>query len=187
MQISQEHPLQRLFHELVREQFSRRAHVYDADIAEYVSRVLVDFADVEHLYRIRNAQGRLLEDVAEMLVESNPLLNASSFDREREVRKHVGDFTLFFSGFFPELVASLPRVRWHSLDAVIDYVKAGKESYAVVAAFNLFEYRAEAPLFRRLSEQFEQCVFGLNLVKHEIEELQSGSQRRLRTDLGLES
>jgi len=68
---------------------------------------------------------------------------------------------------------------------VIDYVRAGKES--VVAAFNLFEYREEAPLFRRLSEQFEQCVFGLNLVKHEIEELQSGSQRRLRTDLGLES
>jgi hypothetical protein len=84
----------------VREQFSRGAHVYDADIAEYVSRVLVDFADVEHLYRIRNAQGRLLEDVAEMLGESNPLLDASSFDREREVRKHVGDFTLFFSGFF---------------------------------------------------------------------------------------
>jgi hypothetical protein len=186
MQISQEHPLQRLFHELVREQFSRRAHVYDADIAEYVTRVLVDFADVEHLYRIHNAQGRPLEDVAEMLIESNPLLDAPSFDREREVRKHVGDFTLFFAGFFPELVASLPRVRWPSLDAVIDYVKAGKESYAVVAAFNLFEYRAEAPLFRRLSEQFEQCVFGLNLVKHEIEELQGGSDPRFRPDFGVE-
>jgi len=83
-------------------------------------------------------------------------------------------------------VASLPRVRWPSLDAVIDSVKAGKESYAVVAAFNLFEYRAEAPLFRRLSEQCEQCVFGLNLVKHEIEELQGGSYRQRRTDLGLD-
>src|SRR5438093_1404595 len=30
---------------------------------------------------------------------------------------------------------------------LIDYVAAGKESYAVVAAFNVFEYRHEAPLF----------------------------------------
>jgi len=76
-----------------------------------------------------------------MLVESNPLLDASSFDREREVRKHVGDFTLFFTGLFPKAVASLPRLRPFSIDTFIDYVSAGKESYAVVAAFNLFEYR----------------------------------------------
>ena len=81
-------------------------------------------------------------------------------------------------------MASLPRVRSRSLDALIDYVTAGKESYAVVAAFDLFEYRDEAPLFRRLSDQFEQCVFGLNLVKHEIEELQGGPHRQLRTGLG---
>jgi hypothetical protein len=121
-----------------------------------------------------------------MLVESNPLLEASSFDREREVRKHVGDFTLFFTGLFPEAVASLPRLRPFSLDAFIDYITAGKESYAVVAAFNLFEYEREAPLFRRLSDRFEQCVFGLNLVKREIEELQGSSYRQLRSDLGLD-
>jgi hypothetical protein len=69
------------------------------------------FADIEHLYRIRNAQGRLLEDVAEMLVESNPLLDASSFDRKRQVRKHVRDFTLFFSGLFPERIDRRDRQR----------------------------------------------------------------------------
>ena len=61
------------------------------------------------------------------------------------------------------------------------------DSYAVVAAFNLFEYRHEAPLFRRLSDRFEECVFGLNLVKREIEEVQGGAYRQLRSDLGLDS
>ena len=103
-----------------------------------------------------------------MLVESNPILDATSFDRERAVRKHIGDFTLFFSGFFPEAIASLPRIHPLSVDAFVDYVAAGKESYAVVAAFNLFEYRDEAPLFKRLSERFEDCVDGLHLVKREI-------------------
>jgi len=55
---------------------------------------------------------------------------------------------------------------------------AGKESYAIMAAFNLFEYRAEAPLFRRLSEQFEQCVLGLSLVKQEIDALQGSRPDR---------
>jgi hypothetical protein len=187
MRISEEHPLRKLFQELVWRHFFRGAQLYDSDIAEYVSGVLTDFTYVDNVYRIRNAGGRRLEEVAEMLVESNPLLDAPSFDREREVRKHVGDFTLFFTGLFPEAVASLPRLRPLSLDTFIDYVAAGKESYGVVAAFNLFEYRKEAPLFRRLSDRFEQCVFGLNLVKQEIEHLQGGTYRQLRTDLGLDS
>jgi hypothetical protein len=185
--ISTDHPLRRLFHDLVRGQFVRGAHVHDPDIAEYVTGVLTAFTHTDNLYRIRNARGRRLEDVAEMLIESNPLLEARSFDREREVRKHIGDFTLFFTGLFPEAVASLPRRRPFALDRFVDYVAAGKESYAVVASFNLFEYRHEAPLFRRLSDSFEQCVFGLNLVKGELEQLQSRSYRQLRSALGLDS
>jgi len=41
--------------------------------------------------------------------------------------------------------------------------------YAVVAAFNLFEFRDEAPLFRRLSERFDECAHGLQLVKRELD------------------
>jgi len=37
------------------------------------------------------------------------LLAARSFDREREVRKHISDDTLFLNGLFPEYVARLPR------------------------------------------------------------------------------
>ncbi len=185
--IQPDHPLRQLFHELVRRHFATGVHLHDVDVTEYVSGVLAEFTHVDSLYRIRNAQGRRLDDVAEMLVESNPLLDASSFDREREVRRHVGDFTLFFAGLFPEAVAHLPRRRPLSLDAFIDYVAAGKESYNVVAAFDVFEYRDEAPLFRRLSDRFEQCVFGLNLVRQEFEEMQGGAYRKFRADLGLDS
>jgi hypothetical protein len=107
MGISREHPLRQLFGELVQRHFFRGVQLYDPDVAEYVTGILTDFTHVGNLYRIRNARGRRIEEVAEMLVESNPLLGASSFDREREVRKHVGDFTLFFTGLFPEAVGSL--------------------------------------------------------------------------------
>src|SRR6266576_6722096 len=111
MPISREHPLRQLFGELVRRHFVRGVQLHDSDVVEYVTGILTDFTHVDHLYRIRDARGRRIEEVAEMLVESNPLLEASSFDREREVRKHVGDFTLFMTGLFPESVAKARRTR----------------------------------------------------------------------------
>jgi hypothetical protein len=177
MPISPSHPLRRLFTDL-----AARNVGHDPQLAAYIANLLTDFVHVENLYRIRNARGKRLEDVAEMLIESNPLLDARSFDRERAVRKHIGDYTLFLSGMFPEYVASLPH-RGLRLESVVDYVKAGKESYRIVSCFDQFEYRAEAPLFRRLADSFELCVFGLNMVTQQIEQLRSEQYRAWRTAL----
>jgi len=164
--ISPNHPLRRLFADLLAKQLPG-----DYEIAAYVGDLLTEFVHVDSLYRIRDCGGKRLEDVGAMLVESNPILNAPSFDREREVRKHIGDYTLFVTGMFPEYVASLSRRRGMRLDSLIDYAKAGKESYRIVAAFDQFEYRHLSPLFRRLAERFEYCVDGLNRVKTDLQTL----------------
>ena len=78
-------------------------------LPEYVSGVLIEFCHVDSLYRIRNSRGKALEDVGEMLIASNPLLEGRSFIYEREVRKHIGDYTLFLAGLFPEHVARIHR------------------------------------------------------------------------------
>lgn len=153
-------------------------------VAPYVAGVLADFAPTDRMYKIRNARGRRLEDVAEMILESHPLLQAGSCDREREVRKHIGDYTMFLAGLFPEYVATLPR-RGLRLDSFIDYLKAGKESYRIVSSFDQFEYRAEAPLFRRLSDCFELCVFALNQVSGDLRAMQEHSYSRWRLALEL--
>jgi hypothetical protein len=48
-------------------------------------------------------------------------------------------------------------------------VKADKESYRIVAAFDQFQYRQVASLLRRLAEEFESCVYGVNRVKSDLE------------------
>jgi hypothetical protein len=83
--------LRHFFNGLVRRRFDADVRLPDARLAAYVSGLLVDFTHVDNLYRIRDACGRRLEDIGEMLLESHPLLEAGSFDREREVRRHVGD------------------------------------------------------------------------------------------------
>jgi hypothetical protein len=181
--ISQNHPLRTLFAELVQTRLLGTAQLNDIPAARYVARVLVDFCHVDNLYKVRSSRGRALEDVGEMLIASNPVLEGHSFIYEREVRKHIGDYTLFLAGMFPEYVARTHRQK-RRLDSFVDYVKAGKESYSVVAAFDQFEFKDEALLFRRLSERFELCVFGLNLVKQDLDRLQNASYEQLRRMLG---
>ena len=174
-----EHSLRQFFENLVWQHFTEDVRLEEPSITQYVSDLLSSFAHIKNLYQIRNAYGKQLDDVGEMLVESNPMLEATSFDRERAVRKHVGDYTLFMTGLFPESVAKSNQAKRRRLNAYIDFVQAGKESYAIVSSFDQFEYRGEAPLFRRLSENFELCVVGLNLVKQDLEDFQRDYYRRL--------
>jgi hypothetical protein len=178
------HSLREFLGQHVWRHFFRDVHVEDPQVASYVADVLVDFAWIDNLYRIRNALGKRLEDVGEMLLESNPLLAAGSFDRERAVRKHVGDYTLFMTGLFPETVARIRKASPPRLESFVDFVKAGKESYAIVSSFDQFEYRHEAPLFRKLSENFELCVYALNLVKQDLERYQAQYYNGLKEVVG---
>ena len=183
--ISKSHPLRKFFEVLVCRRFIRDAHINDSQVPVYISKLLVDFTHVDNLYCIRNARGKHLEDVGEMLLESNPLIEAGSFDREREVRKYIGDYTLFMTGLFPEYVASARRTRGLRLDSFIDFIKAGKESYRIVSSFDLFEYEREAPLFRQLADKFELCVYALNLVKEDLQRLQGSYFHNLQKGLEL--
>jgi hypothetical protein len=173
--------LRALFEELARNAFLRELHYHDPEVISYLSSLLTDFTRTEQLYQIKNVRGRRLDDVGEMLIESNPLLEAGSFVREREVRKHIGDYTLFFLGLFPEHLKR-PR-RSLRLDYFVDYMKAGKESYHIVSKFDQFEFRRVAPLFRRLADNFELLAYGLNRVRDEMRRMESGYYQRLERTL----
>ena len=180
--IPESHPLQQLFVELVGRHYAEEIGLRDPQIVNYVAHLMAEFCDVEELFRVRNTEGRPLTDVGEMLVQSNPVFGpAPSFDRERQVRKHIGDYTLFFTGMFPESINHF-RLRRNRTENFVDWIKAGKESYYIVSKFEHFEYAQVAPLFANLSQNFEQCVYGLNLVKNDLQEMQHPLVQRA-TDL----
>ena len=164
--------LRSFFFDLVSHHFASSFELRDSEVSAYISDMLTEFCDTDQLHRIRNANGRPISDVGEMLLESDPVYGpAPSFDRERQVRKHIGDYTLFFTGMFPESINHF-RLRHNRLENMIDLIKAGKESYYIVSKFDCFEYQKVAPLFRKLSDRFEECVVGLNMVKNELQERQ---------------
>jgi len=164
--------LQEFFDGLVSQTFAQTIGMRDLDLTGYISAMLASFCQAEELYKIRSAAGRSLCDVGEMLLESDPVFGpAPSFDREREIRKHIGDYTLFFAGMYPESINN-SRLRRQRLESLVDFIKAGKESYYIVSKFDVFEYAQAAPIFAKLSDRFEDCVCGLNMVKNELDVMQ---------------
>jgi hypothetical protein len=75
----------------------------------------------------------------------------------RDYYKHVGDLMLFNLGLFPESLTC-----GHRTVSPDYYAQAGRMSYTIVAEM---AEPARTRVYRKLSEQFEQCVGGLNWVK----------------------
>src|ERR1700756_3596086 len=133
--IPESHPLRQFFTDMVGRHYAEEIGIRDPQLIAYVAHLLTEFCDAEQLFKIHDAGNRSIDDVGELLLESDPVYGpAPSFDRERQVRKHIGDFTLFFTGMFPESLNHY-RLRRQRMESFVDWMKAGKESYYIVSKF----------------------------------------------------
>ena len=164
---TQAHPLEPFFRQAVRNSYEGKLGLNDPEVTGYVAHMLCEFSEADHLFSVRDAEGRPVQELEAMIHASDPVHgDAPSFDAERAARKHIGDYALFVGGMFPE--ASEPERRRRHQPSLAELIQAGKESYYIVSQFNLFEYAKDAPLFARLSDSFERCVLGLTLIRDEL-------------------
>ncbi|HMP01791.1 MAG TPA: hypothetical protein PKD86_05640 [Gemmatales bacterium] len=136
----------------------------DPALTDYLAEMLCRFLHMDQIYRLRDATGRQLDEVASMLIEAEGLPPEGR--TRREIHRHIGDFTLFWTGLFPEALQQ--HRRRSELDFFVDYCNQGKRSYLIAAAYDGEPYRDESPVLRRLSEEFELCALGLNKVRAEL-------------------
>ena len=144
------------FNWLIRRSF-RDLGINDAEVADYISILLAHFTRTENLYRIRDFQGRRLETAVEMLLEANLLWNSEQWDREKEIRKYIGDYILFMTGIFRE---------WVERQSFLDlYLKEGRKAYQTVSQYYRALYRPSSRLYSELSRNFEFYVGVLYYMK----------------------
>jgi hypothetical protein len=160
--IGQQHPLRRLFAGMVEHAFCSEVGMCSPRLTSYMADLLVDFTHIDTLSIVRNSDGRKLEQMASMLAIAMEDAPASPLERDRTVYRRLGDFTLFWAGVFPEHLKLSSR---NPADVLYDYVSQGKRSYAIVARLGREEDEPPPSLFRHLSEDFEFCLYGLNLVR----------------------
>ncbi len=147
------HPIRPLFRALT-ERGMAQTRVSDEGTVGYISNLLTEFVRTEDMYRVRDDQGQL-EYLADLVSVAD---EAADADIRRDHYKHLGDLTLFMLGLFSERL-SRPR----RADNASYYAEQGRRSYSIVA--DLEWSRSDPAVYRKLSDQFELYVLGLNWVK----------------------
>lgn len=153
--LSTDHPLRKLFRKAL--DFGFRENPADKpSVGDYLEeQILCEFIHTDNLYKIRDAAGKPLEDVADLLAEGDVRLHASSFPREFEVHKHIGDYTLFMLGMFPMALSRkagkefiLGRIIIPDSALYEHYLLQGRRSYGLASEFT------DRDLFLELSTNF---------------------------------
>ncbi len=164
--------LRQLFSAMIEHTFQVELGLADPRLTDYLAEMLVRFVKTDAIFRVRDTSGKRLEEVAEMLLEAQE----REAKPQREIYRHIGDFTLFWAGVFPEALSRLQSSS--KKDHLLDYCEQGKRSYYLASTFEEEPYQEEAAVLRRLSQEFEMCSFGLNRVRKEWETLPAAEAER---------
>ena len=153
-EIPGDHPIRALFQRLT-ERGMGQLNLHDPDTIQYITNLLTEFVQMRNLHRITDGNGRYVEYLFDMLTQAS---NQMSPAIRRDYYKHLGDLTLFNLGLFPESLTY-----GHRTVSPDYYAKTGRRSYTIVAEM---DSSPRGPrVYRKLSEQFQQCVAALNWVK----------------------
>ena len=168
--------LKAFFHRLVTPAFAALGLV-DRELVDYATDLLTRFSRTEQLYRIRDAQGKRLETIAEMLLEivrqqQEPGV-PYGFDRELEIRRHSGDYALFMSGAFRSHVERQSMLNY--------YMDQGQLAYRSVAELKQLAFAPDVKIFQALATDFERLSGALDYMRkvYMRPELHSGAYRDL--------
>jgi hypothetical protein len=142
--------------------FYTRLGVTDTRLIDYVSELLIRFTRTESTQRVRTPTGQPATQIATMLNEAEHRLG----EAKREVHQHIGDFTLFWSGLYPE---ALRTDGIDESDQFVSYCAQGKRSYRIASCIEGGSRAAPCELLLHLSNQFELCAYGLREIRREWE------------------
>lgn len=160
--VPESHPLRKLFAGMTEYTFLSELGVADTKLIDYLAELLTRFLHRDRIYALRDAKGQRLEVLAAMLEAAERPDQPA--DVRRENFRHIGDFTLFWTGVYPEAIATAAGTQAQL--SLQGYSRQGKRSYYLASTYlDTADQAAEAPVLRRLSEDFELCAFGLRRVR----------------------
>ena len=155
--------LRRFFAGLTEYAFQSRLGVADPPLVDYISELLVRFVRSDEVYGVRNVRGQRLVQVADMLAEAQQRQGPA----RRHAHRHIGDFTLFWTGLYPDVAGHMRR---GGKDSLLDYRQQGKRAYYIASTIPVEKEVAPSEVLQRLSEQFELCTYGLSEIRRQWEE-----------------
>lgn len=155
--------LDRFFTGLSEHVFFSQLGVADTQLVDYVSDLLVRFSRTDTMHRVRQLDGRRATEVVAMVAEAEHRVG----EAKREVHRHIGDYTLFWTGVYPEALREMQSS--DKRDQFLSYCAQGKRAYSIASDIAAEGRHVSCELLKRLSVQFEMCAYGLREIRREWE------------------
>lgn len=149
------------FYILVRQVF-RRSDIHDRTVADYVAEVLAEFVRAEQARCVVHGQTNPLDYLFEMLAALQTADDRTGF----HIRVHMGNFSLFLSGVFPERIRA--RAERKGFPDLKYYEALGRSQFRAASDHRLAQRFNLTNIFGTLSDRFETTRRALNEVSERL-------------------
>jgi hypothetical protein len=143
------------FYVLVRHVF-RRSDLQDRALADYVAEVLAEFAHTERARYLVPGQIHPVDYLFEMLAALTTADDRASF----YIRLHIGNYSLFLSGVFPDRIRFRAEIR--GSPDLRYYEGLGRAQYRVASDHRLAQRYDLSEILGTLAERFSATRLALN-------------------------
>jgi hypothetical protein len=157
------------FYVLVR-QVLLRSGLKDRSVADYVAEVLAEFARAERAQCLLPGQTQPLDYFFEMLAA----LQTADDRLQFQIRAHIGNYSLFLSGVFPERIRF--RAEQKGFPSLKYFESLGRTHYRVAGDHRLAQRFELSHIFHTLSDRFEKTRLALNDLSERIFSLGDGGE-----------
>lgn len=163
-------PLRDFFAGVAEYAFESRLGIADPPLVDYMADLLARFIRCDSLFKLRSVSGDRLGEVGQMLAEAEARIG----NARREVHRHIGDYTLFWTGVYPEALGGSHGKSHLKHGQFSDYCQQGKRAYYIASTIPTEQEEVDSDLLERLSEEFELCAYGLSEARKEWERRDPG-------------
>jgi len=161
------------FYILVRRVF-KRSGIEDRAVADYVAEMLAAFAQAEQARCVVPGESNPLDYFFEMLAALQKADDRTSF----HIRAHIGNYSLFLSGVFPERIRV--RAERRGFPNLKYFESLGRSQFRAASDHRLAQRYELSEIFSTLAERFETTRLALNDISDRLFSL-SGVDYSLET------
>jgi len=146
----------RLYFYILARRVLAQAGIDDRAVADYLGELLTQFSEAGRLHRLPSRPDQPFAYVSDLLAVVTDGRQEEAF----LVRAHIGNYTLFLTGVFPQHLEE--RARRRGAPALGFYEGLGRENFRLLADHSLAHRRHLHEVFGCLGEQFHEVRVALN-------------------------
>lgn len=130
--------------------------LHDDDVVDYIAAICVEFRSNKTLWQLASSEGKMV-----YFVDLMNIMEGLDKHQQYFLRCHIGDVSLFLTGFFPDFI--FERNKRRGAPPMEFYENMGRSHYETAAEDSITYEATVAPVLSTLAERFVEIRSAINL------------------------